>query len=150
MPPRPKGSYLSNKNKLFLDTNLFKISFDEKTAIRIYAVRINPMIQYDNRELRIRLLNKALVEIRDEIGEYVINANTVYACYNQTSKDVYNCVVSENGTNYEMNFRAVRTVNLQDIHSSDNKKAGVPFGFLNNLVKTFLMKLDYQLSLIHI
>lgn len=102
------------------------------------------MIQYDNRALRLKLLDKALAEIRDEMGEYVINANTVYACYKPTSKDDYNTVVSENGTNYEINFKAVRTVNLEDIHSNDKKKAAVPFGFLNNMIKTFLMKLDYH------
>ena len=74
----------------------------------------------------------------------MINANTVYAHYKQGSKDLYNFMVSDSGTNYEMTFKAVRTVNLMDIYSNDQKKAAVPFGFLNNMIKTFLMKLDYH------
>lgn len=43
-----------------------------------------------------------------------------------------------------MTFQKVRTVKLSDIKCQDGKKAAVPFGFLNNLIKTFLMKLDYH------
>jgi hypothetical protein len=43
-----------------------------------------------------------------------------------------------------MTFQKVRSVKLSDIKCQDAKKAAVPFGFLNNLIKTFLMKLDYH------
>lgn len=43
-----------------------------------------------------------------------------------------------------MTFQRVRTVKLSDIKSQDGKKAAVSFGFLNNLIKTFLQKLDYH------
>ena len=81
LPPRVRGPYLNNRNKNKIDTNLYKVTFDKNVCIGIYSVKFAPAIHYDNRALRLSLLNKAMSQIKDSLGEYVINGSTVYACY---------------------------------------------------------------------
>ncbi len=63
-----------------MDTNLFKINFNENTVVRIYSVKITPAVQYDNRALRVRLIERGSAQIKESIGECVINGGTVYTC----------------------------------------------------------------------
>jgi len=119
------------------------VTFDKNVCIGIFSVKFAPAIHYDNRALRLDLLKKAMGQIKDSLGEYVINGSTVYACYKQgLTKDIINVMVHDAGTDYQMTFEKRRTINLGDIHNPDQKKAAVPFGFLNNLIKAFLMKLE--------
>ena len=115
-------------------------------TIGIYAARTSPQVHYDNRKLRLQLLNGAMNKLRASLGEYVINGMTVFCCYNEeTPKDCSTDVQGEDQT-YKVNLRFVKKVAFADIKNPDPRKSAVVYGFLNNLVKAFLMKLDYMES----
>ena len=105
LPPRVKGPYLNNRPKMNIDTNLYKVTFDKSVNIGIYSVKFNPAIHYDNRKLRVDLLNRANSQIKESLGQYVINGSTVYACYKSgVTKDIVNVKVSDAGTEYQLTF----------------------------------------------
>ena len=68
LPQRRKGQYLSNRQRIKIDTNLYKVDFKTDTTIGIYAAKTVPQVHYDNRKLRLSLLNGAMELLKDKIG----------------------------------------------------------------------------------
>ena len=68
LPSRVKGSHLDKCRKVSIDTNLYRVDFNPEMDIITYAVTYNPTITYDNRKLRLELLNKAMKELKSHIG----------------------------------------------------------------------------------
>jgi hypothetical protein len=79
LPKRVSGSHSNKFATIKILTNHCYVTVKDIQQIFIYSVKFTPMIPFDNTDLRMKLLNQRLSEIKLQIDKPVISGTNIYS-----------------------------------------------------------------------
>jgi hypothetical protein len=80
LPKRVKGQHTSNFRTIEITTNHYKVNIPNFDLIFIFSVKFTPMIAYDNRSLRNKILKDCLPEVKTFISNFIFILENPVVC----------------------------------------------------------------------
>lgn len=114
-----------------LTTNHYKVELAPFENIFIFSVKFNPSIAFDNRVLRVQLLNQAMPEIQNVITKPVISGMNIYSIAPPAIAEFAVKLDS-----HEIKLKQVKVIKFKE-----NPK--LLLNFLNNGLRNIMTRLKY-------